>query len=39
MYESEYEPRLFDADGDLTKRWHIDYRIWNTDKQAFVRKQ
>ena len=39
MYPPEYEPRLFDADGDLSKRWYIDYRIWDTDKQAFVRKQ
>ncbi|SDY57389.1 hypothetical protein [Hymenobacter psychrophilus] len=39
MYAPEYEPRLFDADGDMSKRWYIDYRIWNTDKQAFVRKQ
>lgn len=35
----DYEPRLFDADGDITKRWYIDYRIWDTDKNAFVRKQ
>lgn len=34
-----YEPRLFDADGDLAKRWYIDFRVWDTDKQAFVRKQ
>ncbi|RSK45160.1 tyrosine-type recombinase/integrase [Hymenobacter rigui] len=39
MYAPEYEPRLFDADGDLSKRWYIDYRIWDTDKQTFVRKQ
>ncbi|UOG77129.1 hypothetical protein MTX78_11115 [Hymenobacter tibetensis] len=39
MFSPEYEPRLFDADGDLSKRWYIDYRIWDTDKQAFVRKQ
>ncbi|WP_152981692.1 hypothetical protein [Hymenobacter sp. AT01-02] len=39
IFSPEYEPRLFDADGDLSKRWYIDYRIWDTDKQAFVRKQ
>ncbi|QIX59721.1 site-specific integrase [Hymenobacter sp. BT18] len=39
MFSPDYEPRLFDADGDLSKRWYIDYRIWDTDKQAFVRKQ
>lgn len=38
-YDPDYEPRLYDADGDVTKRWYIDFRIWDTDKQAFVRKQ
>ena len=39
MIEPDYEPRLFDADGDLSKRWYIDYRIWDVDKGRFVRKQ
>lgn len=39
MIEPEYEPRLFDGGGDLSKRWYIDYRIWDADKGAFVRKQ
>ena len=39
VYDPDYEPRLFDADGDLSKRWYIDFRVWDTDKQAFVRKQ
>jgi hypothetical protein len=29
------EPRLFDGGGDITKRWYIDYRIWDTDKGQF----
>lgn len=39
MLEPDYEPRLYDADGDLTKTWYIDYRIWDTDKGRFVRKR
>lgn len=31
------EPRSFG--GDITKRWYIDYRTWDTDKGQFVRKQ
>ncbi|WP_262890455.1 hypothetical protein [Rhodocytophaga rosea] len=23
----------------MSKRWCIDFKIWDTDKQAFVRKQ
>jgi hypothetical protein len=37
--DPDYEPRLYDAGGDITKRWVIDYRIWHVGKQAFVRKQ
>jgi hypothetical protein len=33
------EPRLVDYDGDLTKQWFIIYYIWNTDKNAKVRKR
>lgn len=39
MYSPEYEPRVLDADGDFSKRWYINYRIWDTEKQAFVRRQ
>ncbi|GAA4366903.1 hypothetical protein GCM10023185_38360 [Hymenobacter saemangeumensis] len=39
MFDSDYIPRLFDADGDVSKRWYIDFRIWDTDKGEFVRKQ
>ncbi len=39
MYDPDHEPRLFDAGGDVTKRWYIDFRVWDTDKKAFVRKQ
>jgi integrase len=39
LYDPDYTPRLYDAGGDVTKRWYIDYRIWDTDKQDFVRKQ
>ena len=39
MYDPDYKPRLYDADGDVTKRWYIDFRIWDTDKGCFVRKQ
>ena len=39
MYDPDYKPRLFDADGDLSKRWYIDFRVWDTDKGCFVRKQ
>ncbi|GAA4352943.1 hypothetical protein GCM10023185_13090 [Hymenobacter saemangeumensis] len=35
----DYEPRLADHGGDMSKRWFIDYRIWDSDKQAYVRKQ
>jgi hypothetical protein len=38
-YDPSMEPRLFDGGGDITKRWYIDYRIWDTDKGQFVRKQ
>lgn len=37
-YDPSMEPRLFDG-GDITKRWYIDYRIWDTGKGQFVRKQ
>jgi len=39
MLAPDSPPRLYDADGDITKTWYIDYRIWNTDKGAFVRKR
>jgi hypothetical protein len=39
FYDPDFTPKLFDAGGDLSKRWYIDYRIWDTDKRAFVRKQ
>ena len=39
MIEPDYEPRLSDHGGDMSKRWFIDYRIWDTDKQDFIRKQ
>jgi len=39
MSQPDYEPRLYDADGDVSKKWYIDYRIWDTDKNAFVRKR
>lgn len=39
IYDPDYEPRLYDADGDMEKRWYIDFRIWDTDKKEFVRKQ
>jgi integrase len=35
----DQKPRLFDADGDLSKRWYIDFKVWDTDKQQYVRKQ
>jgi hypothetical protein len=38
-FDPDYEPRLADHGGDMSKRWYIDYRIWNTDKNMFVRKQ
>lgn len=39
MYDPDYKPRLYDADGDVSKRWYIDFRIWDTDQGCFVRKQ
>lgn len=39
MIEPDYEPRLYDAGGDLTKTWYIDFRIWDTDKGRLVRKR
>ena len=39
MLTPDQKPRLFDADGDITKRWYIDFRIWDTDKGALMRKQ
>lgn len=39
MLTPEQKPRLFDADGDMTKRWYIDFKVWDTDKGGFVRKQ
>jgi hypothetical protein len=37
--DPEYEPRLYDAGGDLSKTWYIDFRIWDTDKGRMVRKR
>jgi len=39
MLAPDYEPRLYDAGGDINKVWYIDYRIWDTDKGKFVRKR
>ena len=39
MLTPDRKPRLYDADGDLTKRWYIDFEVWDTDKGRFVRKQ
>ena len=39
MYDPDYKPRLYDANGDVTKRWYIDFRVWDTDQGCFVRKQ
>ena len=39
MLDPEQKPRLFDADGDLSKRWYIDFKVWDTDKGQLVRKQ
>ena len=39
MLAPDQKPRLFDADGDMTKRWYIDFRVWDTDKGQLVRKQ
>ncbi|MDO7873689.1 hypothetical protein Q5H93_03010 [Hymenobacter sp. ASUV-10] len=39
MLPPDRKPRLFDAEGDMTKRWYIDFQIWDTDKQKYVRKQ
>jgi site-specific recombinase XerD len=38
QYDPNYEPRLNDYDGDLSKRWYIRFRVWDTDKQDFVLK-
>ncbi|MDJ1502732.1 hypothetical protein [Xanthocytophaga agilis] len=37
--DPDYEARLFHSNWDIIKRWYIDFRIWDTDKQAFIRKQ
>lgn len=39
MVDAEYSPRLYDAGGDITKKWYIDFRIWDTDKGRIVRKR
>ncbi len=39
MLDPEQRPRLYDADGDLTKRWYINFQVWDTDKGLLVRKQ
>jgi len=39
FFDPEYEPQLNDHNGDLSKRWYILFKIWNTDKQDFVFKQ
>jgi hypothetical protein len=42
--DPDYEPRLYDADGKIYNdqgkeiRWHIEYRVWDWNKQKFVRK-
>jgi hypothetical protein len=38
-YEPKHLPRLNDYGGDLTKRWYIEYYIWDTDQEAFVKKR
>ena len=38
-YDPDYEPQLKDYDGDLSKRWYILFKIWDTDKQDFVFRQ
>lgn len=39
MLTPDRKPRLYDADGDMTKRWYIDFEIWDTDKGRLIRKQ
>jgi len=38
-YAPNYEPRLFHGNWSMKKRWYVDFRVWDTDKQKFVRKQ
>lgn len=38
-YEPKHLPRLNDYAGDLTKRWYIEYYIWDTDQEAFAKKR
>ncbi len=38
-YEPKHMPRLFDYKGDLSKRWYIEYYLWDTDTQAFVKRR
>jgi hypothetical protein len=39
FYDPDYEPQLKDYNGDLSKRWYILFKIWDTDKQDFVFRQ
>jgi integrase len=35
----DYKPRLYHGGWDVSVRWYIDFRIWDTDKKKFVRRQ
>jgi|GEM_PF-1186477 len=38
-YDPDYKPRLYSGGWDINKVWYIDYRVWDTDQERFVRKQ
>lgn len=39
MLDPGTPPRLYDAGGNLAKRWYIDFVIWDTDQGKLVRRQ
>jgi hypothetical protein len=33
---SDFKPKLYDYQGDWSKRWFIKYKVYHTDKKEFV---